>query len=285
MSMLLEPFRQPYLRRALVQVVLLGALGGLVGVHVVLRRLALLTEAVQHAAFPGIALAFVLGTSLLAGAAAAAALAVVLVLVVAARRSIDEDAALAVIIATFTAVGVLVVSRRRGFQADLTARLFGRLAFVTDRQVVQTAVILVVCGVVLLALQKELLMLAFDRAGAEALGYPVGRLDAALYAVVALAAVGAVQVVGTVLVVAFLVTPAATARLLTDRVGSMMIIATIVGAVGGWLGLVVSTEASLHHDVRLAAGATVVLTSTGLFVVAALARGAWRLAQRRAAAS
>lgn len=284
--MLLEPFRQPYLRRALAQVVLLGVLGGLVGVHVVLRRLAFLTEAVQHAAFPGIAIAFVVGASLLGGAITAAALAVVLVLAVARRRGVDEDAALAVIIATFTAVGVLVVSRRRGFQADLTARLFGRLAFVTERQVVQTAVIVVVCAAVLAVLHKELVYLAFDRSGAQAAGYRVGLLDLALYGVVALAVVGAVQVVGTVLVLAFVVTPAATARLVTERIGLMMAVAAGTGALSGWLGLAISTEASLHHDVRLAAGATVVLTATLLFVVvavvAALARQ-WR--RRRASAA
>jgi manganese/iron transport system permease protein len=251
--------------------VLLGALGGVVGVHVVLRRLAFLTEAVQHATFPGIALAFVAGTSLLGGALVGAAAAVVLVIVVAARPRVDEDAALAVIVATFTALGVLVVSRRRGFQADLTTRLFGRLAFVTTAQVVQTAVILVVCGASLLAVHKELVLVAFDREGAEALGYRVRWLDALLYGVVALAVVGAVQVVGTVLVLAFVVTPAATARLVTERVVAMMLIAAAVGSLAGWLGLAVATEVSVRRDVALATGATVVLTATVVFGGVALA--------------
>jgi manganese/iron transport system permease protein len=271
-SLLLEPFRQPYLRRALVQVALLGVLGGLVGVHIVLRRLAFLTEAVQHAAFPGIAIAFSLGTSLFGGAVAGAATAVALTVVLAARPRVDEDAAMAVIIATFVALGVLVVSRRSGFQADLTAQLFGRLAFVTNAQIVRTAVVCVVCGVGLGLLHKELLLLAFDRAGAEAAGYPVRVLDAVLYGAVALAVVAAVQVVGAVLVLAFLVTPAATARLLTDRVGRMMGLAAVVGAVAGWLGLAVATEASVRHDVRLASGATVVVVLTLLFALAGLAR-------------
>lgn len=279
MSLLLEPFRQPYLRRALVQVALLGVLGGLVGVHIVLRRLAFLTEAVQHAAFPGIAIAFSLGTSLFGGAVAGAATAVALTVVLAARPRVDEDAAMAVIIATFVALGVLVVSRRSGFQADLTAQLFGRLAFVTNGQIVRTAVVCVVCGVGLGLLHKELVLLAFDRAGAEAAGYPVKVLDAVLYGAVALAVVAAVQVVGAVLVLAFLVTPAATARLLTDRVGRMMGLAAVVGAVAGWLGLAVATEASVRHDVRLASGATVVVVLTLLFALAGLGRAVltrWR---------
>lgn len=281
--MLLEPFRQPYLRRALLQVALLGILGGVVGVHIVLRRLAFLTEAVQHAAFPGVALAFATGTSLLGGALVGAGVAVALTLALAARRRVDEDAALAVIIATFVALGVLVVSRRAGYQADLTARLFGRLAFVTVGQVAQTAVLGAVCALALAAVHKELVLLAFDRHGARALGYPVAQLDAVLYAAVALAVVGAVQVVGAVLVLAFLVTPAATARLLTDRIGPMIVIAAGVGALGGWLGLVVATEASVHHDVRLAAGATVVLVLTVLFGLAGVMRGMVLLTRRRVA--
>jgi manganese/iron transport system permease protein len=279
--MLLEPFRQPYLRRALVQVALLGVLGGVVGVHIVLRRLAFLTEAVQHAAFPGIAIAFATGTSLFGGAVAGAAAAVALTLVLAARPRVDEDAAMAVIIATFVALGVLVVSSRSGFQADLTAQLFGRLAFVTTGQVVQTAVVCAACAVGLGAAHKELVLVAFDRSGAEALGYAVRRIDALLYGAVALAVVGAVQVVGAVLVLAFLVTPAATARLLTDRIGPMMGVAALVGAVGGWLGLAVATEASLRHDVRLASGATVVLVLTALFALAGAGRALVSSARRR----
>ena len=283
--MLLEPFRQPYLRRALLQVALLGVLGGVVGVHVVMRRLAFLTEAVQHAAFPGIAIAYALGTSLLGGALVGAGAAVALTLALAARRRVDEDAALAVIIATFVALGVLVVSRRKGYQADLTARLFGRLSFVTTGQLVQTAVVCVACGALLAAAHKELVLVAFDRLGAEALGYREARLDALLFGAVALAVVGAVQVVGAVLVLAFLVTPAATARLLTERIGPMMAVAALLGAVGGWLGLAVATEASVHHDVRLATGATVVLVLTALFVTAGAVHGvATRLGHRRAAA-
>ena len=273
MSFLLDPVRLPYLRRALAQVVLLGVIGGIVGVHIVLRRLAFLTEAVQHATFPGIAIAFATGTSLFGGALAGAAAAVALTLVLAARRRVDEDAALAVVIALFVALGVLVVSRRAGYQSDLTARLFGRLALVSTGQVVQTAVVCVVCALALGGAHKELVLVAFDRASAEALGYRVHLLDALLYGAIALAVVGAVQVVGAVLVLAFVLTPAATARLVTERVVPMMALAALVGAVGGWLGLAVAAHASIAHDVRLAAGGTVVLVLTALFVVVAAVRG------------
>ena len=261
------PLRVAYLRRALEESALLAMLGATVGVHVILRRLAFLTEAVQHAVLPGIAIAFVTGTSLLAGAAASALAAIVVLLVLGSRR-VDHDAAQAVIITVFVAVGVVIVSRRRGFQADLTALLFGRLLTVGGDELVQTAIVLAACAITLLVTHRQLVLVAFDRTTAMALGYRVAVLDAVLYALVAASVVASVRAVGTVLVVAFLVTPAATARVITDRIGPMILVAALIGALTSWLGLAVSYDASINHRTRLASGATVVLAMTVVFAVA-----------------
>ena len=250
--------------------------------HVALRRLAFVTEAVQHAVFPGIAIAFAVGWPLLPGAAVAAALTVgLLVVLTTGRRPVDVDSALALVIASFFAVGVVVVSRRLGYTADLGALLFGRILDVGRAEVVETAVIGGLCLLVLALLHKELVLLALDRTQAAALGLPVVLLDAVLYAVTAATVVVAVRAIGTVLVVAFVVTPAATARLLTKSIPGAMIAAAAVAGVLGWIGLSASYEASLHHDVRLAAGATVVIAYTIGFA----ATGAGRLLlDRRGAA-
>lgn len=268
---LFDPFGVPFMQRALLEVVLLAVLGGVVGTHVLLRRLAFTTEAFQHTVFPGVAIAFAAGHSLLLGALAAAAVAVVLLTVLTRRPRIDPDAALALLIATFFAAGVVVVSRSRSFQGDLTALLFGRILAVDAGQLVQTAVIVAVCVAVLLALHKELVLRAFDPLGAAAAGYPLWVLDLVLNVAVALSVVAAVRAVGTVLLVAFLVTPAAAARLCCRRVGSMMAVAAGLVVVCGWLGLAASYEASVNHGVRLASGATVVLAITAGFVVVATA--------------
>jgi manganese/iron transport system permease protein len=237
------------------------------------------TEAVQHTVFPGIAIAFALGWPLLPGAAAAAGLTVALLVVLTTgRRRVDVDSALAVIIASFFAVGVVVVSRRAGYAADLGALLFGRVLNVSRAEVVETAVIGGLCLLVVALVHKELVLLALDRTHAVALGLPVVLLDAVLYAVTAATVVVAVRAIGTVLVVAFVVTPAATARLLTRSIPAAMAVAAAVAGLLGWLGLSASYEASVHHDVRLAAGATVVVVYTAGFALAA--GGRWLLARR-----
>ena len=280
---LLDPLHVPYVARAACEVVLLAVLGALVGVHIVLRRLAFLTDAVQHAVFPGIAIAFTIGGSLLVGALAGAALAVLLLVLVSARRAIDQDAFLAVVVSTFVAVGVVVVSRRRGFQADLTALLFGRILAVDGTQIAQTSVVVVIAALVLIGTHKELVLLAFDRTSAEAFGYRVARLDLALELTVALGVVAAVRAVGTVLVVAFLVTPAATARVVTARIGRMVSVAFALAVGAGWLGLAISYEASVHHGVRLAAGATIVMVLTAQFLAAVGVRAVVTADRRRSA--
>jgi manganese/iron transport system permease protein len=272
-AFLFDPYRLGFMARALVEVLLLGTLGAIVGVHVGLRRLAFVTDAVQHTVFPGIAIAYAVGWPLLPGAAAAAALTVgLLVMLTTGRRKVDVDSALAVIVASFFAVGVVVVSRRTGYAADLTTLLFGRILDVSRAEVVETAVIGGLCLVVLALLHKELVLLALDRTQAAAMGLPVRLLDAVLYAVTAATVVVAVRAIGTVLVVAFVVTPAATGRLLTRSIPGAMAAAAGVAAVLGWLGLSASYEASLNHNVRLAAGATVVIAYTLGFAAAGAAR-------------
>jgi manganese/iron transport system permease protein len=275
-----EPFEVGYMRRAVLEIVLLGGLGGAVGVYVLLRRLAFLTEVVQHTVFPGIAIAFVFGQSLLLGALIAGITSVVLLTIGARRRRVDPDALMAVLVATFFALGVVVVSRRRGFQSDLTALLFGRILSVDQRELIDTIVIAALCAVVLVVLHKEFVMRAFDPGATQAMGYSLIRLDLVLNLVVTLAVVVSVRAVGTVLVVAFVVTPAAAARLLSHRIGHMLVLAPAFAVVGGWLGLAISYEGAVHHGWRLASGATVVLVFTAAFALIAGLRGVIRLSRR-----
>jgi manganese/iron transport system permease protein len=282
-DLLIEPLRAPFMRRAVLEVMLLGVLGGVVGVHVMLRRLSFLTEVVQHTVFPGIAIAFAFGQSLLLGALVTGIGSVLLLGVLARRRRIDADAAMAVLFAVFLAVGVVVVSRRRGFQADLTVLLFGRILSVDTRQLVETLVIAAACVIAIAIVHKELVLRAFDPAGAEAMGYPLTRLDLVLDVVIALAVVAGIRAMGTVLAVALIVTPAATARLVCRRIGPSMIVAALIGAIGGWVGLTIAWNASVEHDVRLAPGATVVVVLTAVFVVVAVVTGIGRRARRAGA--
>jgi manganese/iron transport system permease protein len=262
-------------------VVLLGVLGGVLGVHLLLRRKAFVTEALQHTVFPGVAIAFVAGQSLLLGALAAAVTSVLLLHLLTRNDRVDTDSALALLVATFFALGVVVVSRSDSFQSSLTALLFGRVLSVDAHQVAETAVLVVVGLGGLVVLHKELVLRAFDPAASAALGYPARRLDLVLDVIVALAVVAAVRAVGTVLLVAFLVTPAAAGRLWCRRVPAMMVFAAALTAVCGWLGLAASYEASVHHNLRLASGALVVVAITTGFLLVAVVAGVRNRMSRR----
>jgi manganese/iron transport system permease protein len=271
MGYLLDPFQAPFMQRALVEALLLGVVAAVVSVFVVLRRLAFVSDVLTHTVFPGVVLGFVVaGTGgILWGALVFAVLSAVLLTVLAARARVTEDASMAIVLTGFFALGVVLVSRRASFTADLTAFLFGRILTVDRAQIVSTAVL---GGLVLAALGllgKELVFRAFDPAGAAARGYRVLALDLVLNLAVALVVVAAVRAVGTVLVIALLVVPGAAARLLSDRLGVIVALAAGMAALAGWLGLVASWQASVQHGVRLASGATVVLVLVALYAVAA----------------
>jgi manganese/iron transport system permease protein len=279
---LFEPFTIPYMQRALVEVLVLGALAGAVGVLVVLRRLAFVGDALTHTVFPGVVIAHLLGRSLVAGALVFGILTAVLLTGLGSHRRVGNDAALAILLTSFFSVGVVLISRTRGFTADLTVFLFGRVLTVDRSDLVQTLVVAAVAAIVLTLLHKELVLRAFDPEAAAAMGYRTRRLDLVLNLLIALVVVAAVEAVGTVLVIALIVVPAAAARLLADRVAAMTALACLLGAAGGWLGLAVSYEVSVDQNLRLAAGATIVVVLVGLFrLAAALVPLRRRLARRR----
>ena len=266
---LLEPFALPYMQRALVEVLVLGALAGAVGVLVVLRRLAFVGDALTHTVFPGVVIAHLLGRSLVLGALVFGVLTAVLLTFVGGHRRVGNDAALAILLTSFFSLGVVLISRTRGFTADLTVFLFGRVLAVDRTDLVQTLAVAAVAAVVLAVLHKELVLRAFDPEAAAAMGYRTGRLDLVLNLLIALVVVAAVEAVGTVLVIALIVVPAAAARLLADRVAAMTTLACLLGAAGGWLGLAVSYEVSVDRDLRLAASATIVVVLVAMFLLAA----------------
>jgi len=261
MSAVTELWSDPLLRRALIEVVIVGALGGWIGVHVVLRRLSFFTVAIAHGAFPGVVLASLAGVSLLLGAGG---FAVVIVLVTAALGTVgrlDDSSAIGVVLAGSLALGTLLLSTTNGSSRDLTAFLVGSVLSVGTADVVATGIIGAVVVVALLAVHKELVLGAFDPEGAAAMGYPGARLDLLLLAAVAAVVATAVPAVGVVQAVALLVTPASTARLWSDRVLPTMALSAAIGALSGALGLM----ASRWWDV--AAGGSIVMASSALFVV------------------
>lgn len=280
-DLVVGPFESAYMQRALVEAVLLGAFGGVVGVYVVLRHLAFISDALTHTVFPGVAVAFLLDASLYLGAFVAGALSAVLLTVLTRNRRVNDDAALAVLLTAFFSAGVVIVSRSESFTSDLTALLFGRILAVSTTDIIQTAITMVVVLAVLAALHKELVLRAFAPESARAMGYRTDVLDLVLNLLITLFVVAAVKAVGTVLVIALVITPAATAQLWGRSIRSMIAISVGIGVVAGWVGLVISYRASVDHDLRLASGATIVVVITVMFGVALGARKVWDVVRSR----
>jgi manganese/iron transport system permease protein len=256
---LIEPFAYEFMQRALVEVILTGAVTGAIGTYVVLRGLSFIGDALSHAIFPGVVIAFLLGRSVFVGALAFGLLTSASIVVLATSRRIKEDSAIGVLFAGSFALGVVLISTTRNFARDLASFLFGNVLGVTAEDMWLSTI--VGAGVVLLMVlfHKELLLVAFDRIAAQAMGLPVFWLDLLLLVLISLTIVVSLSAVGNILVVALLVTPAAAARLLTDRVPVMIALSAGIGALSGVMGLLVS----YHGDV--AAGGTIVLVATLLF--------------------
>ncbi len=261
MSWIAGSLDSPFMQRALIEALMVGAIAGVVGVHVLLRRLPFLTLALGHATFPGIVLASLLGIDLFLGAGAFGALVVMAIALLGARERIDATSAIGVVLAGAFALGVLLLSARSGFTKDLSAFLVGSIVTVQAGDLVTTAVAGAVVLAVLAALHKELVMGAFDRPGLQALGYPVVALDLVLLLAVEAVVVTSVPAVGTVMSVALITAPAATARLWSDHLGTTMAIAAVLGAASGAIGLLVSQRWDI------AAGAAIVLVAAALFAV------------------
>jgi manganese/iron transport system permease protein len=256
----------PLMRRALLEAVLVGALCGAVGVHVLLRRLPFFTLALSHATFPGVVLASILGVSLYAGGAVAALLLVLAVAGIGSIRRLEASTATGVALSGAFAMGVLLQSAQTAPAKDLSAFLVGDVFTVDTADLLTTVVVGLVVVLVLSATHKELVFGAFDAEGAAAAGYRTAGLDLVVLAAVALTVVTSIQAVGTILVVALLVTPALTARLWVDRVGPMMVLAAGLGALSGAGGIAASAQWAI------AGGAAIALTATGLLVVSVVAR-------------
>ncbi|MFF9193951.1 anchored repeat-type ABC transporter permease subunit [Streptomyces sp. NPDC014779] len=267
-ELLLDPWHLPFMQRAFAVSAIVGLVCGVVGVFVVLRGMAFIGDAVAHSAFPGVALAYALEGNLLLGGAAAGITTAVLIAFVSQNRRLKEDTVIGVFFAFAFGLGIVLVSTRDSWTTDLSSFLFGQVLAVGPEDVWTVAGLGAVVVSLVLLLRKELVAVTLDRETARAAGLPVFGLDLLLYVVVTTTIVMSLEAVGNILVLALLITPAATARLLTDRLGVMTLLASGIGCAGALGGLYVS------YAYDLAAGGSVVVVLTALFALA------WCLAPR-----
>lgn len=277
-SPLLEPLQYAFLVRALLAAVMVGAVCATVGTFIVLRGMAFFGDALAHAILPGVAIGYIIGGGsrgpLLLAALVAAIITAVGIGAVSRRGEVKEDTAIGIIFAGMFALGVAIISSQSGFAVDLAHILFGDVLGVSRTDLMVTAALGVTVILVVAAFYKEFVLITFDPVLAETLRIPAGRLHYLLLVLVAVTVVVSLQTVGVALMVAMLVTPAATAFLLTKRLPLMMVVGAGIGALSGLVGLYCS------YYLAVASGAAIVLVSTALFglaIVLAPRRGwLWR---------
>jgi manganese/iron transport system permease protein len=277
MGALLDPLGYGFFQTALIASVLAGVVCAVVGSYVVLRGLAFIGDATAHAAFPGVVVAFLLGWPYAIGGGIAAFLTAISIGWVSRRARLRIDTAIGVLFAGTFALGIFLYSTIHGFVGDLFGFLVGNVLGIGPTELaallVLGALVLVIVGL----LWKELLYATFDPLGAAAAGLPVGALDYLFLGLVAVTIVVSLQAVGIILVVAMLVTPPATAQMLTVRFPRLVAGATAIGAVSAVAGLYLS------FWLNVASGATIVLVETALFLVVLLLRPRGGLITRRLA--
>lgn len=267
-ELLLEPWQFEFMQRALLVTVVASIVAGLLSCWLVLIGWSLMGDAVSHAVLPGVVLSYLLGAPFAVGAFVFGIGAVALIGGVRETTRLKEDAAIGVVFTTLFAFGVVLVSTTPS-QVDLTHILFGNVLGVSDVDLVQVLALGALAFAVLVLRRKDFTLYAFDRVQAHVVGLPVRRTGALLLGLLALTVVVALQAVGVVLVVAMLIVPGATARLLTDRIERMLVVAPAVAALCAVLG----TWLSWVLDV---AGAGLVVVCQGVaFAVA------WVVSRRR----
>ena len=260
-DLLLEPLAYDFFVRALGASALVGVACAVIGSFVVLKGMSFIGDAVSHAAFPGIVIAYMLGLPIILGGAVASIVTALGIGALTRRSGLRSDSIIGVLFAGMFALGVALFSSIPNYVGDLFRFLFGDVLGISVSDLLALSLLVLILLVVVRVLWKELLFATFDPLGAGAAGLPVRRLDDLLLILIAVTIVISLQAVGIVLVVAMITTPAATAQMLVQRFGKMISTAALIGVVSAVAGLYLS------YALDLASGAAIVLVETALFLL------------------
>ena len=261
MEWIFSPFSYEFMQRGLLASAMVGVLCAVVGCYVVVRSMAFLGDAMAHAILPGVAAAYLLKVNLLAGALVAAILVALGIGFFSRHSTIKEDTAIGILFAGALSLGIAMISSAKTYARDLTHILFGNVLGVSTGDLWMTGVAGAAILVTIVLLYKEFLVISFDPVLATTLRLPMEFLRALMLILIAVTIVISLQTVGVGLVTAMLVTPGATAYILTRRLPIMMAVSAGIGALSTVAGLYIS------FYVNIASGAAVVLVATAIFMI------------------
>ena len=264
MSFILQPLTYEFMQRGLLASVIVGVLCAIMGTYVVLRGMAFLGDAMAHAILPGIAIAYLLNGSLMVGALVASVIIALSIGYFSKQGAIKEDTAIGILFAAALALGVALISSIQTYAVDLSHILFGNVLGVSSLDLWLTAGLGLLVLLTVFLLYKPFLIISFDPVLAATLRLPAELLRNLMLVLLALTVVVSLQTVGVGLAAAMLVTPAATAYLLTRRLAPMMVVSATLGALSSIIGLYVS------YYFNIVSGSAIVLTATTFFLLAFL---------------
>ena len=263
LSLLLEPFSYSYMTNAIWVSALVGGLCAFLSAYLMLKGWSLMGDALAHSVVPGVALAYLLALPYAIGAFFAGMLATLSMAIVKSATKLREDAVIGLVFTTFFAVGLLIASVNPT-AVDIQTIVLGNILAISSEDTFQVVIISAVCFLVLGLKWKDLAALFFDEVHARSIGLSVNLLKILFFTLLSAAAVAALQTVGAILVIGMLITPGATAYLLTDRFGKLVVLSILLGAGTSGLG----AYASYFLDVS--PGGLIVSLQTALFLLAFL---------------
>jgi manganese/iron transport system permease protein len=266
MNLILEPLQYAFFVRGLIGLSLVAVLCACVGTFVILKGLSYIGDAMAHAVFPGIVASYLLKINYFVGGVVAAIITALSIGFVGRRSGLKQDSAVGTVFVGMFALGVVLLAQTRTYSVDLAHLLVGEPLGISEGDILTTLILGTLALLALFGLQKELVLVSFDETEAKVSGLPVNALNTFILILIALTVVLAIQVVGTILVVSFLVTSSSTARLLTTRIFSMMLLGSAIGLGCGVLGLYLS------YHLGTPAGAMVVIVNTSVFALVLLLR-------------
>lgn len=270
-ELFLDPISATFMQRALYAAILVGAISGVVGTFVVVRGMSFFGDALAHAILPGVAVAYITGggdpTSLFAGGLVAGVGSALGIGWLTRDSRLREDTATGIVFVAMFALGIAIISTdARAYGRDLVHILFGNILGIQDTDLY----IMIVCGAIVVSViiifYKELLLISFDPGLAKTLKLPLERLRLLLLVLIAITIVASLQIVGITLMLAMLIAPSATAQLLTKRLHYMILLSSIIGVVGGIIGVYVAFHANIPT------GPAIVLTVTTIFITVFIAQ-------------
>jgi len=262
-SGLADAFQYAFMQRALLTSVLVGAICGLLSCYVVLKRWSLLGDAISHAVLPGVAIAYLLGWPFFIGAFITGALTSLGIGAIERHTRIKSDAAMGLMFTGAFALGIVIISKI-ATSTHLMHILFGNVLGVQPANMLLTLTASMITLLVIWLAYRPLMLYTFDPQQAQALGFNTSIVHYGLILLLTLTIVASLETVGIILVVAMLITPGATAHMLTDRFATMLWLSVAVGVSSAVLGLWLSVV------LDVASGGSIVLVATGLFLLALL---------------